>query len=307
MDLRQLRYLVTVADQGGIRKASRRLSLTQPSLSQALRQLEGELGVELIRRSPRGTELTEAGVEFLEYAREILDRAAEATAAMRRRAEERSCILRVGLLAGVIAAGELTAPILERFKEARPDVDVELHDIGFADQAGPLLSGAIDVALIRTPLGDRQIDVVPLALDPRLLLVGGTHELAGADHVDVEDILEERTVPVIAPEDFAAFWHIDDYRGGPNVDRTMAPAKTVADLQFAVATGRAIMIAASVTARVLPNDLVRAVPVSGMSPSLIAVARLRSERRRVVRDFIDAAVATATTDLELLPGATPAA
>ena len=73
----------------------------------------------------------------------------------------------------------------------------------------------------------------------------------------------------------------------------MAPAKTVADLQFAVATGRAIMIAASVTARVLPNDLLRPVEVSGLSPNVIAAARLRTDHRQVVRDFIDAAAETA--------------
>jgi len=304
VDLRQLRYLVAVADEGGIRKASRQLHLAQPSLSQALRQLESELGVELIHRSTRGTELTEAGVEFLSHAREILDRAATAQAAMRRRAEQRSCTLRVGLLAGIIAAGELTAPILKRFHQSRPDVDVRLQDIGFGDQGAPLLNGEVDVALIRTPLVDRQIDVVPLALDPRVLLVGATHELADADRVDIEDILDERTVPVVAPHDFTAFWHIDDYRGGPNADPAMAPARTVADLQFAVATGRAIMIAASVTARVLPNGLVRAVEVSRLSPSLIAVARVRTDHRRVVRDFVDAALATVTSQLDLLPGAT---
>jgi len=302
LNLSQLRYLVTVADEGGIRKASRHLRLTQPTLSQALRQLEAELGVELIRRSTRGIELTDAGVEFVEHARDILDRASSARAAMRRHAEQRSCTLRVGLLAGIIAAGELTAPILERFHEARPDVEVELQDIGFFDQAAPLLSSDVDVALVRAPLVDRQIELVPLALDPRLLLVGATHEFAGAEHVDVEDILDERMVPVVAPGSFSAFWHADDYRGGPNVDPAMAPAKTVADLQFAVATGRTIMIAASVTARALPNGLLRPVPVSGLSPSLIAAARLRTDHRRAVRDFIEAAVSTATSQIELLPG-----
>ena len=195
MDLRQLRYVVAVADAGGIRKASRQLDLAQPSLSQALRQLEAELGVQLIRRSTRGIELTEAGDEFLNYARDILDRAAEAHAAMRRRAEQRSCTLRVGLLAGIIAAGELTGPILERFRQARPDVEIQVQDISFSDQAAPLLDGQVDVAIVRAPIANRLVDTVPLAHDPRVLLVGATHELAGAERVDVEEILDERTVP----------------------------------------------------------------------------------------------------------------
>jgi DNA-binding transcriptional LysR family regulator len=305
MDLRQLHYLVTVADAGGIRRASRQLHLTQPSLSQALRQLEEELGVQLVHRSTRGAELTEAGVELVEYAREMLAKADAARAAMRRRAAKRTCSLNVGMLAGIIAAGELTAPILDRFHESRDDVEVGLSDIGCFDQVTPLLSGELDVALVRAPLSDRRLELVPLALDPRLVLVGATHELAGVRRVRLEDVLEERMVPVVAPDDFAAFWHADDYRGGPNVDRIMAPAKTVADLQFAVASGRAIMIAASVTARVLPNGLVRPVEVDGLSPSLIGVARRRGDKRRVVQDFIDAALAISCSCLELLPGALP--
>ena len=306
MDLRQLRYLVAVADEGGIRRASRRLHLAQPSLSQALRQLEDELGVELIRRSARGAELSDAGVEFVEYARDILDRAGAAQSAMRRRAEQRSATLRVGLLAGIIAAGELTAPILQRFQAARPDVQVQLSDIGGFDQAAPLKSGEVDVALVRAPVGDREVRLTPLATDPRLILVGATHELAGVDRVNLEDVLDERTVPVVAPDDFSAFWHADDHRGRPNRDPTLAPVRTVADLQFGVATGRAIMFAASVTARVLPNDLLRPVEVTGLSRSLIAAANRRGDNRQIVRDFIHAALETAATDIALLPGGRPA-
>src|SRR5436305_13781394 len=126
MDLRQLRYFVAVVDEGGIRKAARQLFLAQPSISQSLRQRESELGVELIHRRPAGIELTAAGEEFVDHARAILEQTARAQAAMRRRSEQQSCTLRVGLLSGLIAAGELTAPIVEHFKEVRPDVSLQL-------------------------------------------------------------------------------------------------------------------------------------------------------------------------------------
>ena len=77
LTVRQLRYLIAIVDEGGIRRASRHLYLAQPSISKALRQLESELGVELLRRSPRGVELTDAGIEFVAHARAILDRAAQ--------------------------------------------------------------------------------------------------------------------------------------------------------------------------------------------------------------------------------------
>jgi DNA-binding transcriptional LysR family regulator len=302
VELRQLRYIVTVADAGGIRKASRELHVAQPSLSQALRQLEGELGLELIQRSPRGIELTDAGAEFLEYARAILQQTDAARAAMRRRLEERSSTLRVGLLAGTIAAGELTGPILARFGETRPDVEVQVQDIRFSDQTAPLLAGEIDVAILRAPVANRRVESVPLAVEPRVLFVGPSHELVDAGRVDVDEILGEPTVPVIAEPEVAAFWHADDYRGGSNVDPAIPPARTVPDLQFAVATHRAIIIVCSAVARLSPNGLVRPVEVSGLSPSAIEVAWVRGDRRRVIRDFADAAAAAATAHIELLPG-----
>jgi DNA-binding transcriptional LysR family regulator len=307
MDLRQLRYFVAVVDEGGIRKASRQLFLAQPSISQALRQLEGELGVELIHRKHSGVELTEAGAEFVDYARDILDRATRATTAMRVRAEEQSCTLRVGLLSGLIAAGELTAPIIEHFQELRPDVNVQLVELGFDDQAAPLRSDAVDVALVRGPMHDSALDIVPLVLDQRILLVGATHELAYQDQVAAEDILDQRMIPVTAPDYFASFWHLDDLRGGPNVDKTMPPARTVPELQLAVATGRVIMAAVSTIARILPNALVRTVSLTGADPSIIAVARRRDDRRRVVDDFVQAAGEAADAKLDLLPGAKLAA
>jgi DNA-binding transcriptional LysR family regulator len=307
MDLRQLRYFVAVVDEGGIRKASRQLFLAQPSISQAVRQLECELGVELLHRRPSGIELTGAGREFVDYARDILDRAALASAAMRRRAEQQSCVLRVGLLSGLIAAGELTAPIVEHFQEVRPDVDVQLVDIGFDDQAAPLRGDVVDVALIRGPVRDSELDIVPLVLDHRILLVGAAHELAYEERVAAEDILDQLMIPVVAPDYFAAFWHLDDLRGSPNVDKTMPPARTVPEMQLALATGRVVMAAVSTIARILPNALVRTVALSGVEPSVIAVARRRDDTRRVVREFVQAAGEAAAAKLELLPGAKLAA
>jgi DNA-binding transcriptional LysR family regulator len=304
MELRQLRYLVAIVDEGGIRKAARHLYLAQPSLSKTLRQLEGELGIELLRRGPAGTELTSAGMEFVTYAREILDRAETAQAAMRRRVEQRSTRLRVGLLSGTIAAGELTAPILQQFQTDHPDVEVELHDIGMDDQAMPLYSGEIDVAIVRGPLVDRELDVVPLAFDRTAVMVAATHELADEDEVTLDDILPFRMTPAVTPGYFLRFWHLDELRGGSHVDRSLPPARTVAEVQLAVATGRVIAATVSMITRALPNTLVRTVPLRDGPMSTIAVARQRADHRGVVRDFVESAVAGVAAGIGELPGGT---
>ena len=85
MELRQLRWLVVVVDAGTMRRASEELHVSQPSISRAVRQLEADLGVQLLRRTPSGVHLTEAGAEFLVYARTILAHATAARIAMTRR------------------------------------------------------------------------------------------------------------------------------------------------------------------------------------------------------------------------------
>jgi len=82
VSLEQLRYFVTVADEGGLRRAAARLHVSQPPLTRQIRALEDELGVELFQRSARGVRLRPQGEVFLRHAREILlqlDRAVEAT------------------------------------------------------------------------------------------------------------------------------------------------------------------------------------------------------------------------------------
>src|ERR1700756_2061100 len=106
MDLRHLRYFVAVVEARGFRPASRTLFVAQPALSNALHQLERELGVELLERTPRGIQLTEAGQEFLGHARTLLRQADAAVGAMRECARRRPGI-RIRVIAGVLAASEL--------------------------------------------------------------------------------------------------------------------------------------------------------------------------------------------------------
>src|SRR5277367_6866489 len=85
MELRHLRYFVAVAEAGSLTvAASRKLHTSQPSLSRQIRDLESELGAQLLARRARGVELTPAGRAFLEHARAVLSQVAAASAAVRR-------------------------------------------------------------------------------------------------------------------------------------------------------------------------------------------------------------------------------
>jgi len=302
MDLRQLTYLVAVGDEGGIRAAARRLHISQPQVSQALRRLEAELGVELMRRSSRGVALTAEGEELLAHGREILDRVSIARTTLRRMADQQSSTLRVGVVAGVLSAGELLAPILAAFGAARPDVALRLEDLAFNDQVSPLLAGTVDAAIVRAPVSHPDIVMTPIAQEPRVVMVAAGHELAGEESVDVDDILHLPTLPLSAAQEWSDFWQLNAERGGPNCDTDVAPVRTVPEAQLAVATRSVIITSPAALGRLAPNPLVRAIGLRDAVPTVIAVACKRRDRRRAVRAFVETAQATAERHIDLLPG-----
>jgi DNA-binding transcriptional LysR family regulator len=307
MDLRQLSYLIAVGDEGGVRAAGRRLRISQPSISEALRALEMELGVQLMSRTSRGVDLTAEGRELVAHARRILEQVGAARASVKRMAELQSQTLRIGLVSGIISAGELLAPILANYREVRPELAVKLEEVSFADQVTPLLNGQVDLVIVRGPL-DRgplarlDVELTPIAEEPRVLLVGVEHELADAGEIDVEDALSMATLPLASPDDWSDFWQLDDLRGGANANSAVAPASTVQEVQLAVATQQVVVSTPGSVARLQPNPLVRTVALKGAPRAVIGVARRSQDTRHAVRQFVDSAQETARRQIGLLPG-----
>jgi DNA-binding transcriptional LysR family regulator len=301
MDLRQLTYLVAVADEGGIRAAARRLAITPPQISQALRRLERELGVELMRRSRRGVELSTDGEELVEHGRDILQRVDVARSAMSRRTARPSTTLRLGLVAGVLSAGELVAPILAAHHAARPDVELQVVDLGMTDQVTPLLERSVDAAIVRLPAAHPDVVIAPFAQEPRVLMVGTSHELADEESVHVDDIIRLPTLPLACRPDWSHFWQLNDERGRDNRNRDVAPVQTVAGAQLTVGTHPVIVTSPATMARLALNPLVRFIPLRGATPSIIALAHNRHHTSRAVRDLIRTVEITAEQYIHLIP------
>jgi DNA-binding transcriptional LysR family regulator len=301
MDLRQLTYLVAVADEGGVRAAARRLTIGPPQISQALRRLEGELGVELMRRTRRGIELSADGEELLARSRDILQRVDAARSALSRTTVAPSTKLRLGLVAGLLSAGELVGPILAAYRDARPDVELQVVDLGMCDQVSPLVERFVDAAIVRPPVGHPDVIVTPFAREPRVLMVGASHELADEDSVHLDDVLAMPTLPLAARLDWAHFWQLNDERGGGNHDREVAPAQTVAEAQFTVGTRPVLVTSPATMARLAPNPFIRFVRLTGASPTIIGLARNRHDDSRAVRDLVRTVQATAERYIHLLP------
>jgi DNA-binding transcriptional LysR family regulator len=308
MDLRQLQYLVAVSETGGFRPAARRLYVAQPSISSALRALEGELGVTLIQRTSRGVEMTPAGEELVSQARELIAGFASAREAVQRIGREDARVLRVGLVTGIISAGELVPPIITAFSEARPDLRLEITEVSFSDQVTPLLDEVVDVMIVRGPLtygplADRALAMVPIAEEPRALLVAASHQLADEPYVQAEDILDLPMLPLAAPDTWSGFWQLDDLRGTSRTDEGVRPVCTVADVQIAVAMSGVVVTTPGSVVRFQPNPLIRAVPIKGAPRSVIGVARRRRDTRPRILQFVATAQSAAKEYLHLMPDA----
>ena len=304
MELRHLKYFVAVVEAGTMRRASYQLYVAQPSISRALVQLEASLGVTLMNRLPHGIEMTDEGREFFMYAKRILAQADEAQTAMRRRAKARNS-LRIGVVAGIHGTSWLTAPIFETFREQHPDTHVELVEISFEDQTEALVGCAVDVAIVRPPVHHREVDIVTLAHEPRALLVSAEHDFAGEPDLSVEDILRHPTAPLAGPEDWAAYWQLDELRGGNIAPSWAQPADSVHNIQLSAVTGEMVLTVPISFNELAPHPLLKTVPLRDVDPCQIAIARRNGDRRRDVGQFIERAVTSSAAATLQLDGWSP--
>ncbi|MFB7334826.1 LysR substrate-binding domain-containing protein [Streptomyces adustus] len=187
MDLRHLRYYVAVAEERHFGRAAERLHMAQPPLSQAIRRLESELGVQLLHRTTRRVDLTEAGRAYLERARAILAEVDEAADLARRVAAGVVGRLAIGCVG---SATYSLLPTLSRHLAAElPGVDFSFRGEMLApDQAEGLRTGAIDVALLRPPAADPSLVVRLLRRDRLVVALPADHALAGRPRVRAADL-----------------------------------------------------------------------------------------------------------------------
>lgn len=161
MELRHLRYFVAVAEHGHVTRAAESLGIQQPPLSQQIKALEEELGVQLLRRKPRGVELTDAGSALLERARVVLAEVDRAFASTRRTARGEQGRVVVGFTSSA-PFHPFVPRVIRMFREASPLVSLELEESGSSELVHGLHNETVDAAFIRSPVAD----VVDLLVTP---------------------------------------------------------------------------------------------------------------------------------------------
>jgi LysR family transcriptional regulator, carnitine catabolism transcriptional activator len=156
MDERRLHYFLAVVDEGGVTRAAKRLRVAQPSLSQALRAFEGELGVQLFHRVGRGVRLSSAGEALVGPARQVLRATDEARRAISGVVELRTGTLEIAALATL--AVDPMATLIGRFREQHPGVQVRVLEPESADGVRSLVrDGSCELGAAHLPLASDQL------------------------------------------------------------------------------------------------------------------------------------------------------
>ena len=193
MELRHLRYFAAVAEALHFGRAADRLHLAQPALSQAIRQLEAELGTPLFVRTTRHVALTPAG-EFLQSeAARVLGAVDASVRGVRRIADGRQGLLRIAFT-GTAAYTQLPR-IARAVKRELPDLALEIHaDLLTPAQVAGLTDGSLDLGVLRPPTTSDAVTVRTIAREPLVLAVAGDHPLATEPVVSVADLHAEKFI-----------------------------------------------------------------------------------------------------------------
>lgn len=206
MELRHLRYFVAVADHGGISHAAERLRIAQPAVSRQIRDLEAELGVDLLLREGRRVVLTDAGRAFAHRARALLAASADAAEEARRIDKGEAGRLRIGLLESASWAGHLPLA-LSRYSRAYPNVRMDIVPMGSVEQINALLADELDAAFVyrQNNLIEDKLAVLPLRIDDVVLAASIDLDFEKDGPLDLDDI---DGLPIVAfPRAAAPAYH----------------------------------------------------------------------------------------------------
>lgn len=192
MELRHLRYFHAVAETLSFSRAAQRLHIAQPPLSRQVRQLEEELGVELIDRESRPIALTAAGKFYYEQTLQVLARLREIEEGARRLVRRQKTWFSIGFVPSVMCG--LLPELIRQFRLVEPDVETGFTELLSIEQAAALKLGRIDVGFGRLPIDDPDIACVTLLREPMRAALPSAHPLVGCATVSLDALARESLV-----------------------------------------------------------------------------------------------------------------
>ncbi|MEQ1370154.1 DNA-binding transcriptional regulator HcaR [Acinetobacter schindleri] len=184
MELRHLRYFITVAEELNFSKAALKLYTAQPSLSQQIKDLEEDVGVKLLNRTKRKVELTEEGAVFLEQARLTLAQADKAIAMARQVSQAKQQMLRIGFVP--VAEMKIFPYVLPNLRVQNPDLKIELLSLNNTEQMKLLKKGELDLTFTRHNFNSDEIESQFVIREPLIFILPKDHPLAKYDRIPVK-------------------------------------------------------------------------------------------------------------------------
>ena len=184
MELRHLRYFITVAEELNFSKAALKLYTAQPSLSQQIKDLEEDVGVQLLYRTKRKVELTEEGAVFLEQARLTLAQADKAVAMARQVSQAKQQMLRIGFVP--VAEMKIFPYVLPNLRVQNPELKIELFSMNNTEQLRLLKKGELDISFTRNNVHSDEIESQFVLREPLIFLLPKDHPLAKYEQIPVK-------------------------------------------------------------------------------------------------------------------------
>lgn len=175
MLLRHLRYLLAVADHGGFTRAAEALHVSQPTLSQQIRQLEETLGVTLFDRTSRTVKPTDAGEAYIECARRVLVELEAGKRALHDVKDLSRGTLRLAMTPTFMAY--LVGPLVRDFAARFPGIHLQIFELSMDDIEAGLADDSLDIAIAFTPVRNAEIECIPAFTESLAVMVGREHPL----------------------------------------------------------------------------------------------------------------------------------
>jgi DNA-binding transcriptional LysR family regulator len=291
--IRQLQYFVAVAEQGTVSRAAQNLSISQSSVTEAIKELEHDLGVELFERHPRGLNITHKGHQFLRHATKILADVSDARRTFFGREEVTTGRLQLGVTS--LVAGYVLSDLLARYRRAHPAVEVSAIEDNGDYLEHLLVGGKLDIAVMVTSnLRDRmalQSEILEISAYRLWLPLG--HPLASAEIINLADIAAEPLIMLTVDE-------IEENTGKLLAALGTRPhvafrTRSVEAVRSLVATGAGVALLPDLVYRPwsLEGDRIESRDISGSLPVVQVgmVWRRGSGLPQAARDFIGIAQA----------------
>lgn len=238
MNLRHLKYFVATAETGQVSRAANALSISQSSVTSAIKELETELGASMFHRTSQGMELTDPGREFLASAREILEKIEDARHLSRPRTEITG---QITLAASYTVMGYFLPYHLDRLARIHPGLDIRVSELNRESIEEGLVADRFDLAMILTSnIANSDIQSETLLKSGRRLWLPSGHRLLGSDKVTFEEVAKEDYIMLTvdeAAQTAMKYWSTTGYQ--PNVRLRTSSVEAVRSM---VANGQGVTI-----------------------------------------------------------------